>query len=217
MSAGGALFPDILGRTAVFRAVFAVDVSGRFPSCSPMEPRNLWTMALWKPLCGAQNFRREISGILTDTSIIIMEGKYFAVFLTKISGCSVAVTYNLMRTFRGGPCFCASFFPGISDDRGHFRKGPYRQKKSPSLSRRHSCGGGVSLAGNMHYVIYSKILPLDPKAEGNGVRDRLIGFRMPPEYIGYDPDVPDKTIHEFPSYSFVLGDLHAHVVNIMFC
>ncbi|MCR4625454.1 MAG: hypothetical protein K5795_05750, partial [Lachnospiraceae bacterium] len=26
----------------------------------------------------------------------------------------------------------------------------------------------------------------------------------------------DKTIHEFPSYSFVLGDLHAHVINIMF-
>ena len=26
----------------------------------------------------------------------------------------------------------------------------------------------------------------------------------------------DKTIHEFPSYSFVLGDLHAHVVNVMF-
>ena len=24
------------------------------------------------------------------------------------------------------------------------------------------------------------------------------------------------TIHEFPSYSFVLGDLHAHVVNVMF-
>ena len=35
-------------------------------------------------------------------------------------------------------------------------------------------------------------------------------------YIGYNPDVPDKTIHEFPCYSFVLGDLHAHVVNVMF-
>lgn len=26
----------------------------------------------------------------------------------------------------------------------------------------------------------------------------------------------NRTIHEFPSYSFVLGDLHAHVVNVMF-
>ncbi|MFR4430784.1 MAG: DUF2298 domain-containing protein [Blautia faecis] len=24
----------------------------------------------------------------------------------------------------------------------------------------------------------------------------------------------DETIHEFPSYSFVLGDLHAHVINV---
>ena len=35
-------------------------------------------------------------------------------------------------------------------------------------------------------------------------------------YIGYNPETNDKTIHEFPSYSFVLGDLHAHVVNIIF-
>lgn len=36
-------------------------------------------------------------------------------------------------------------------------------------------------------------------------------------YIGYNPyREEDRTIHEFPCYSFVLGDLHAHVVNIMF-
>ena len=36
-------------------------------------------------------------------------------------------------------------------------------------------------------------------------------------YIGYNPvNESDKTIHEFPCYSFVLGDLHAHVVNVMF-
>ena len=36
-------------------------------------------------------------------------------------------------------------------------------------------------------------------------------------YIGHNPEVPgDETIHEFPSYSSVLGDLHAHMVNIIF-
>ena len=36
-------------------------------------------------------------------------------------------------------------------------------------------------------------------------------------YIGYNPyREEDRTIHEFPCYSFVLGDLHAHVVNIIF-
>lgn len=35
-------------------------------------------------------------------------------------------------------------------------------------------------------------------------------------FIGYNPDLPDKTIHEFPVYSFIVSDLHAHVINLMF-
>ena len=35
-------------------------------------------------------------------------------------------------------------------------------------------------------------------------------------YIGYNPETNDKTIHEFPVYSFVVSDLHAHVVNMIF-
>jgi uncharacterized membrane protein len=33
-------------------------------------------------------------------------------------------------------------------------------------------------------------------------------------FIGFDPDVNDKTIHEFPLYSFVVSDLHGHVNDI---
>ena len=33
-------------------------------------------------------------------------------------------------------------------------------------------------------------------------------------FIGYDPDVKDKTIHEFPIYSFVVADLHGHMNDI---
>ncbi len=33
-------------------------------------------------------------------------------------------------------------------------------------------------------------------------------------FIGFDPDVKDKTIHEFPLYSFVVSDLHGHMNNI---
>ncbi|MBF0502169.1 MAG: hypothetical protein HQM09_18660 [Candidatus Riflebacteria bacterium] len=35
-------------------------------------------------------------------------------------------------------------------------------------------------------------------------------------FIGYDPPVDDKTIHEFPFYSFVVSDLHGHVSNLPF-
>ena len=36
-------------------------------------------------------------------------GQYFAVFLTKLSGSSVEITYNLMRTFVAGLAFILPF------------------------------------------------------------------------------------------------------------
>ncbi len=33
-------------------------------------------------------------------------------------------------------------------------------------------------------------------------------------FIGHDPDINDKTIHEFPLYSFVVADLHGHMNDI---
>jgi uncharacterized membrane protein len=48
-----------------------------------------------------------------------------------------------------------------------------------------------------------------------GVKKEDYWFPDATRYIGYFPETNDKTIHEFPSYSFVLGDLHAHVINIM--
>lgn len=35
-------------------------------------------------------------------------------------------------------------------------------------------------------------------------------------FIGYHPETEDKTIHEFPIYSFVVSDLHAHLINLPF-
>lgn len=58
----------------------------------------------------------------------------------------------------------------------------------------------------MHYVIYGCI------RQWLGLNESAYWFPSSTRYIGYDPLVEnDRTIHEFPSYSFVLGDLHAHV------
>ena len=35
-------------------------------------------------------------------------------------------------------------------------------------------------------------------------------------YIGNYPDIPDKGKHEFPSYTMILGDLHAHYTGLIF-
>lgn len=141
-------------------------------------------------------------------------GQYFAVFLTKLSGSKVEITYNLMRTFVAAFAFALPFslvYQMMKDHMGSLLTG---KKRCVPVASGILAGLSVSIAGNMHYVIYSKILPWIQKLQGKEVDSYW--FPDATRYIGYDPDVPDKTIHEFPCYSFVLGDLHAHVVNVMF-
>ena len=140
-------------------------------------------------------------------------GQYFAVFLTKISGTMVEQTYNLMRTFVAALAFAMPFSLVYQLMRDRLA-GKDRYRWAPAVSGLIG-GTAVSIAGNMHYVIYGQIIPLYQKLIGAESIDSY-WFPDATRYIGYNPDVPDKTIHEFPCYSFVLGDLHAHVVNIMF-
>ena len=142
-------------------------------------------------------------------------GQYFAVFLTKISGSTVALTYNLMRTFVAGLAFALPFSLVFQMSRDALGKNLTGKRTALPYVFGILAGGAVSIAGNMHYVIYSKIIPWIQRLTG---QENIDSYWFPDatRYIGYNPDVPDKTIHEFPCYSFVLGDLHAHVVNIMF-
>ena len=142
-------------------------------------------------------------------------GQYFAVFLTKLSGSKVEITYNLMRAFVAGLAFVMPFslVYQLMSDRIQ-GKSLRKNNPLPAIAGM-TAGCAVSLAGNMHYVIYGLLLPLIQKWKGTETESSY-WFPDATRYIGFDPDVPDKTIHEFPSYSFVLGDLHAHVVNIMF-
>ena len=134
-------------------------------------------------------------------------GQYFAVFLTRLTGTRINETYNIMRTLVASFAFVLPF--GIA---WHLIKD--RAKKAGrglSYAGGLIAGTAVSLAGNMHYVLYclfGSVFKL------SGYEDYW--FPASTRYIGHNPLTNDQCIHEFPSYSFVLGDLHAHVVNIMF-
>ena len=134
-------------------------------------------------------------------------GQYFAVFLTKLTGTKVEITYNLMRTMIATFAFVLPF-------------SLVRQMLKDKLGKRGRAwitdfggilaGLSVSMSGNLHYIIYGKIFAL------LGIREDY-WFPSTTRFIGFDPPVTgDETIHEFPSYSFVLGDLHAHVINVFF-
>lgn len=74
----------------------------------------------------------------------------------------------------------------------------------------------VTLGGNFHYVVFYKIIPtiwdmlrIDGDKPSYWMADST-------RYIGYIPfEETDRTIHEFPFYSFLIGDLHAHVIDII--
>jgi uncharacterized membrane protein len=142
-------------------------------------------------------------------------GQYFAVFLTKLTGSKVELTYNLMRTFVAAFAFVLPFslVRQMSVDR--LKESLTGKKRCLPAVAGIIAGLFVSIAGNMHYVVYSKIIPWLQNLQGKEADSYW--FPDATRYIGYNPvNDSDKTIHEFPCYSFVLGDLHAHVVNVMF-
>ena len=137
-------------------------------------------------------------------------GQYYAVFLTKLSFTRIQETYNLMRTLVAAFAFVLPFnlvFHMI-------REIPRKVKAVPGWIAALGgllAGAAVSLAGNMHYVLYGLFGDV---FKLSGYEDYW--FPDSTRYIGHNPLTDDQCIHEFPSYSFVLGDLHAHVVNVMF-
>ena len=142
-------------------------------------------------------------------------GQYLAAFLTKLSGVKVGVGYNLMRTTIGAFAFVLP----LSIVYELIERYQIRVKHSVSAKWCWFAGivGGVALsfAGNMHYVIYALIVPIVEKMKGIEINNYF--YPNSTRYIGRNPVVEnDSTIHEFPSYSLVLGDLHAHMINIIF-
>ncbi|MDR2648334.1 MAG: DUF2298 domain-containing protein [Clostridiales bacterium] len=139
-------------------------------------------------------------------------GQYFSGYLTKISGVDSAVAYNLMIA----TLFSVSFMEAFSI--GQMLLQIFRENTHIEL---HKCadtvcgllsGALVCLSGSLHTIIYAWIV-----REPNSFGSTDYWFPDATRYIGFNPPVPnDETIHEFPLYSFIVSDLHAHVINMIF-
>lgn len=153
-------------------------------------------------------------------------GQFMASYLSRVCNCGAEYGYNfmLMMLAAFGFSLPATLIFNVASDNVK-----YQPVKSPVVKEAFAilagaiAGTAVCLTGNMHYVVYARIIPwirtmlgLDKMAEASGYSFPNYWFPDATRYIGYNPETTDKTIHEFPLYSFVLGDLHAHVINIMF-
>lgn len=142
-------------------------------------------------------------------------GHYITAFLTRLTGIPSEITYNLMMSTLFSFCFALTF--SLVANMGMEWKGN---------SKRHGFAAGIlsatliSLSGNLHTFFFTMVLPA-LKNIGFPISSKIdiqknYWFPDATRYIGYNPPLNDKTIHEFPLYSFVVSDLHAHVINIPF-
>jgi YYY domain-containing protein len=175
-------------------------------------------------------------------------GQYMYTFLTKLSGLSVELTYNLSVAATFAFTLTLSYAICHMLISIGIRRGLSLYKISPAT-------GGllgaflVTLAGNSHSFFYGTYydhtLKKDIFAPGYKLleifhqkgwlekwlptAEDLIGsedfreisikgfwFANSTRFIGYNPTTHDKTIHEFPFYSFLVADLHAHLINLTF-
>ncbi len=92
----------------------------------------------------------------------------------------------------------------------------------PDIEKDNKCASFGGMAGavlaafgaNPHWLLFGIVYPLigkKYKADGQGY-----WFSDPTTYINSEFGDPDNGKNEFPAYSVILGDLHAHVINLMF-
>lgn len=138
-------------------------------------------------------------------------GQYFTVYLMKLTFTDPAYGYNAMRALTASLTGILPFSLVYHLLRERFRGGTARGSRVLPAVGGAIALAAVSLAGNLHYVLYGlfgKVFRL------SGYEDYW--FPASTRYIGHNPENDDQCIHEFPSYSSVLGDLHAHYINLIF-
>lgn len=155
-------------------------------------------------------------------------GQYLCTYLSKLAGVSMSVGYNLCLMTIGvfgvvlSYALVSQIFEVYMKERTEewMRKGKTSVASVPVLRQilpRFAgilAGFGVSFSCTNHYWLYRKVAPAICDILGiEG--DHGYWISDPTRYIGWQGEALDQTIHEMPAYSFVLGDLHAHVIDIM--
>lgn len=151
-------------------------------------------------------------------------GQFMYALLLKVSCIPPQVGYNIAMCTATAIPFGMSFSLGIMLNEAAVKFGLHENVFCKYLAGILT-GCAVSLWGNSHSFFY------DENSIGNGLLSffkglgfevgETDGFYYPnsTRYIGWNPEITinggDHTIEEFPFYSYLVGDLHAHVISMM--
>ena len=137
-------------------------------------------------------------------------GHYLTAFMIRLTGVPPEVGYNLMIATLFALAFTLAFSLGANLAARFLSDRPRLATIAGLLA-----GCLLALGGNLHGFIFGDLLPV--LKERGYVSLELKPYHYPDatRFIGYYPkETDDRTIHEFPSYSFVVSDLHGHVLDI---
>ena len=137
-------------------------------------------------------------------------GQAFAVFMCILASVPPEYGYNLML------CMVFALFASMIFSLVYaFLSGIGGMKRVNSIAGGAAAAVMCSCGGNGHWIVYGIIGQIRDRFSGI-VPEKKYWFPDSTLFIGYDPETLDKAKHEFPSYTLVLGDLHAHVCNMLF-
>jgi len=128
-------------------------------------------------------------------------GYFVSAFLIKLSGIPSAIGYNLMLATILGLTLVGSFSISSSLVKNLQKKINLKKILLSGLIS----AVLLTFGGNFHTPIYV-------------LKKGIKSYWYPDatRFIGYNPNTDDKTIHEFPIYSFVVSDLHPHLLDLPF-
>ncbi len=141
-------------------------------------------------------------------------GHLVTAMLTKMSGLSSAITFNLMLSTIVAFCFVQTFSIG-ANLYVHLTQNPRIAKLKLAVAGLLSAAL-VTFAGNLH-IFYSFFKPYKADAPVPFWQLQFSPMDFPNSY--WYPNATRfiyNTIHEFPIYSWVVADLHGHVLDIPF-
>lgn len=142
-------------------------------------------------------------------------GQYYVVYLIRLCMTELRFAYNLFRAMLPALSFVLAFDMILTLFNRTYKKEEGKGNNKLQYLAGVLGGAALTFAGNGHFILFYKIIPMLQELVGVDEVKRY-WFSDSTRYIGYWPDVEDKTIHEYPAYSFLLGDMHAHVINLMF-
>ena len=138
-------------------------------------------------------------------------GHYITAFLTKLSGLNSAITYNLMIATLFAFTFSLTF--SLTSNLAFFA---LKKKGKKSLMTKDQRPTTIVIAGLLSAFLICFASNLHTPLYNLKNSPQKYWYPDATRYIGYNPPTNDKTIHEFPAYSFVVADLHGHVSDIPF-